>query len=109
MRVAVSAVLMLSLMVITEVVTGKPSLFIMSLCSLRVGPFVVEGAVVVGWGGAAAGADLANGGLLFFLGFFATCAHEGVAGWVVLVLGGGGGGGGKFFFFFLFYSYCIQS
>jgi hypothetical protein len=95
MRVALRAVLMLSLMAITEVVRGEPSLLIMSLRSLRVGPFLVEGALVVGWGGAAAGADLADGGVLFFLGFFATCAHEGMAGWVLLVLGGGGGGGGE--------------
>jgi hypothetical protein len=48
---------MLSLMVITEVVRGEPSPLIMNLRSLRVGPFSVEGALVVGWGGAAAGAD----------------------------------------------------
>jgi hypothetical protein len=60
---------MLSLMAITEVVRGEPSLIIMSLRSLGVGPFLVEGALVVGWGGAAAGADQANGGVLFFLAF----------------------------------------
>jgi hypothetical protein len=92
--VALRAVLMLSLMAITEVVRGEPSLLIMGLRSLRVGPFLVEGAFVVGWG-AAAGADLADGGVLFFLDFFATCAQEGLAGWVALFLGGGGGGGGE--------------
>jgi hypothetical protein len=48
MRVAFKAALMLSLMAITEVVRGEPSLFIMSLCSLRVRPFLVEGTMGVG-------------------------------------------------------------
>jgi hypothetical protein len=48
MRVAFRAVLILSLMVITEVVRGELSLLTMSLCSLRVGPFLVEGALGVG-------------------------------------------------------------
>jgi hypothetical protein len=38
-------------------------------------------------GGAAASPDLADGGVLFFLGFLAPCTHEGMAGWVVPVLG----------------------
>jgi hypothetical protein len=87
MSVTLRAVLMLSLMAITEVLRGEPSLLIMSLLSLRVGPFLIGGAFVVGCSGAAPGADLADGGVLLFLGFFATCAHEGMAGLVVLVLG----------------------
>jgi hypothetical protein len=50
-------------------------------------PFLVEGALVVSCGGAAAGADLADGGIVFSLSFFATCALEGMAGWVVPVIG----------------------
>jgi hypothetical protein len=87
MSVALRAVLVLSLLVITEVLRREPSLLLMSLHSLRLGPFLVEGALVVGWGGAAAGADVAEGSVLFFLGFFATCPHEGMAVWVVQVLG----------------------
>jgi hypothetical protein len=63
---AIRAVLMLSLMAITELVRGEPSLLIMSLHSLRVGPFLGEGALVVGCGRAAAGADIADGGVIFF-------------------------------------------
>jgi hypothetical protein len=48
MRVAFKAALMLSLMAITEVVRGELSLLIMSLCSLKVRPFLVEGALGVG-------------------------------------------------------------
>jgi hypothetical protein len=76
MSVALRAVLILSLMAITEVLRGEPSVLMMHLGSVRVGPFLVEGALVVGWAAAAAGADLADGGVLFFPGFFATCAHE---------------------------------
>jgi hypothetical protein len=86
-NVALRTVLMLSLMTITEVLKGELSLLIISLCSLRVGSFLVEGALVVVWGGAAAGTGLADGGMVFFLDFFATCAHVVRAGWVVLVLG----------------------
>ena len=69
---------MLSLMAIVEVVRGEPSLLMISLRSRRVRPFLVEGALGVGGGGAAATAGFADGGVVFFLGFLATCAQEGL-------------------------------
>ena len=63
---------MLSLMAITEVVRGEPSLLIMSLRSRRVRPFLGEGALGVVWGVAAAGAGFADGVVVFFLPLFAT-------------------------------------
>jgi hypothetical protein len=93
-RVAFRAGLMLSLMAIAEVVRGEPSLLIMSLCSLRVGPILVEWALGVGWVLAVAGAGFAAGVVTFFLGFLTTCAHVG-AGWVVVDLGEGSGGGSE--------------
>ena len=45
---------MLSLMAIVEVVSGEPSLLMISLRSQRVRPFLVEGALGVGGGRAAA-------------------------------------------------------
>jgi hypothetical protein len=77
MRVAFKAALMLSLMAIAEVVRGEPSLLIMSLRSLRVRPFLVEGALGVGWVLAAAGAGFVAGVVTFFLGLLATFAHVG--------------------------------
>ena len=78
MRVSCRAVLMLSPMAIVEVVWGEPSLLMMSLCLRRVRPFLVEGALGVGRGGAAATAGFADGGVVFFLGFLTTCAQEGL-------------------------------
>ena len=78
MRVAWRAVFLLSLMAIVEVVRGEPSLLMISLRSRRVRPFLVEGALGVGGGGAAATAGFADGGVVFFLGFLATCAQEGL-------------------------------
>ena len=94
MSVAARAALMLSLMAMGEVVRGEPSLLIMSLRSRRVRPFLVEGALGVVWGVAAAGAGFADGGEAFFLPFLATWAHVDGAG--VDATGGGGGGGGGF-------------
>jgi hypothetical protein len=94
MRVACKSALKLSLMAITEVVRGEPSLSIMNLRSLRVGPFLVEGALRVGCVLATAGAGFAAGVVTFFLGLLTTFAHVG-AGWVVVDLGGGGGGVGE--------------
>ena len=94
MSVAARAALMLSLMAMGEVVRGEPSLLIMSLRSRRVRPFLVEGALGVVWGVAAAGAGFADGGEAFFLPFLATWAHVDGAG--VDATGGGGGGGEGF-------------
>jgi hypothetical protein len=94
MRVAFKAVLMLSLIAITEVVRGELSLLLMILRSLRVRPFLVEGALGVGWVLATAGAGFVAGVVTFFLGLLTTFAHVG-AGWVVVDLGGGGGGHGE--------------
>jgi hypothetical protein len=85
MRVAFKAALMLSLMAITVVVRGEPSLLIMSLPSLRVRPFWLEGAFGVGWLLATAGAGFAAGVGTFFLGLLTTFAHAG-AGWVAVGL-----------------------
>jgi hypothetical protein len=89
MRVAFMAALILSLIVITEGVRGVQSLLIMSLRSLRVRPFLVEGALGVGWVLAAAGAGFVAGVVTFFFGLLTTFAHVG-AGWVVVDFGGGG-------------------
>jgi hypothetical protein len=94
MRVAFKAALMLSLMVITEVVRGELSLLIMSLHSLRVRPFLVEGALGVGWVLTGADARFVAGVVTFFLSLLVTFAHEGAA-WVVVDSGGGGGGDGE--------------
>ena len=85
MKVACRAVLMLSLMAMVLVDRGEPSLLMMSLRSRRVRPFLVEGALGVVGGGAAAGAGFADGGEAFFFVFLTTCAH---------VWTGGRGGGG---------------
>jgi hypothetical protein len=77
MRVAFEAALMLSLMAITEVLRGKLSLLIMCLHPLRMGPFLVKGALGVGWMLAKAGAGFAAGVVTFFHGFLTTCAHVG--------------------------------
>ena len=84
---------MLSLMAIREVVRGEPSLLIMGLRLRRVIPFLVEGALGVVWGVAAAGASFSNGGEAFFFPFLTTRAHVDGAG-VDATKGGGGGGGG---------------
>src|SRR5205807_3388094 len=67
-------------------------LLIRSLRSRRVRPFLGEGALGVVWGVATACVGLADGGEVFFLALFATCAHVDGAG--VGAVGGGGGGGG---------------
>ena len=69
---------MLSLMAIVEVVKGEPSLSMISLRLWRVRPFLVEGALGVGGGVAAATAGFADSGVVFFLGFLTTCAQEGL-------------------------------
>jgi hypothetical protein len=58
-----------------------------------VGPSLLERALVIGWGGAAAGTGFANSSKLFLLGLLATHPHLYGAGWIMVVLGGGGGGG----------------
>jgi hypothetical protein len=93
-RVAIRTVLMLFLMAITEVVRAELSILTISLCSLRVGPFLVEGALGMGWVLAVAGAGFAIGAVTFFLGFLTTCTHVGAT-WVVVDFGGGAGGGGE--------------
>src|SRR5436853_1771133 len=90
MNVAYRAVLILSLMAMVLVDRGEPSLLMMSLCSRRVRPFLVEGALGVAGGGAAAGAGFADGGEAFFFVILTTCAHV----WMGSGGGGGGGGGG---------------
>jgi hypothetical protein len=87
MFVALRAELILSLMATIEVLREEPSLLIMSLCFLRLGPFLVKGPLVVGWGEAAAVAGLADSGVFYFIDFFATCALVVRAGWVVLLFG----------------------
>jgi hypothetical protein len=77
MRVPFKAALILSLIAITEVVRGELSLLIMSLRSLRVRPFLVEGALGVGWVLAAAVAGFVAGVVTFFLGLLTTFAHVG--------------------------------
>jgi hypothetical protein len=77
MRVAFKEALMLSLMAITDVVSGKPSLLIRSLRSPRVRPFLVEGALGVGSVLAAAGAGFVTGVGTFFLGLLTTFALAG--------------------------------
>ena len=78
---------MLSLMAMGEVVRGVPSLLMIRRRSLRVRPFLVEGAFGVVWGVAAAGAGFAGVGDAFFLAFLATWAQVDGAG---VVAGGGG-------------------
>jgi hypothetical protein len=85
---------MLSLIAMMEVVRIVPSLLMMSRRSRRVRPFLVEGALGVGWGVAAAGAGFAGAVGVFFLAFLATWAHVEGAGCVGTGGGGGGGGGG---------------
>src|SRR5437588_8294977 len=75
MKVACRAVLILSLMAMVLVDRGEPSLLMMSLRSRRVRPFLLEGALGVAGGGAAAGAGFADGGEAFFFVFLTTCAH----------------------------------
>src|SRR5437660_8243126 len=86
MKVACRAVLMLSLMAIVLVDRGELSHLMMSLCSRRVRPFLMEGALDGAGAGAAAGAGFADGGEAFFFVFLTTCAR--------VCRGGGGGGGG---------------
>lgn len=68
---------MLSLMVVVVVDRGVPSRLMISLLSLRVKPFFVDGAL---GGGAAAGAGFGVGGVCFFLCFLATVAQVGAFG-----------------------------
>src|SRR5947209_14854150 len=89
MKVACRAVLMLSLMAMVLVDRRELSLLMMSLRSQRVRPFLVEGALGVAGGRAAAGAGFADGGEAFFFVFLTTCAHVWTGG------GGGGGEGGR--------------
>ena len=66
---------MLSLMAMVLVDRGDLSLLMMSLRSRRVRPFLVEGALGVAGGGAAAGTGFADGGEAFFFIFLTTCTH----------------------------------
>jgi hypothetical protein len=88
MRVALRAVLMLSLMVTGVVVRGVPSLLMIRRRSLSVGPFLGEGAFAVGGVVAAAGAGLPVAVVFFFFCFLATWAQVETAG-----VGGAGGEG----------------
>jgi hypothetical protein len=85
MRVAFQEALILYLMAIPEVVRGDPCLFSLSLRSLRVRAFLVEGTLGVCWVLAATGAGFVARVVTFFLGLLTTFAHVG-ASWVVVDL-----------------------
>ena len=63
---------MLSLIAITEVVRGVPSLLTRRRRSLSVGPFFGEGALGVCWAGATAGVGFAGVAAGFFFPFLTT-------------------------------------
>jgi hypothetical protein len=96
MSIVFRTLLIFSLLILTEVVRGEQSFLVINLLSLRVGPFLVEVALVVGRIGFPTDTRFANGGEVIFLNFFAICTLVVRAGSVFMVVGGGGGGhGGK--------------